>query len=286
MLEWQEKNLTMEETYSLISLNCWNGRRSPELFKFFEETRGTTDIYCFQEMLDGTQNVRSASGTQNNLLTLTKEILNPAHTAFINRQQYWQSNARTYSIPRAPWGLAVLHGIEMRKNLFVKSWSNEFLIGHMDSCLDTELEIEALPVVLQKIQFITPRGKRFSVFNLHGYYAGYGNGKGDTEKRLNQAMQIAAILRKTEEPWILCGDFNMTPDSKSLRVIADSCECAHLIEQYGIPTTRTTLYPKEKWEKNPHADYVFTRGVEIDSFRVDSECLASDHAPLFLTFSV
>ena len=275
----------MKETFSLISLNCWNGRQFDDFIQFLKETKASTDIYCFQEMMDGNEPIHTASGSRHNLLAETKEILRPTHTAFINRQQFWQSKAKTYSRTHGPWGLAIIHGMSMSRRLAIESWTNTFIVGSMDACTDTEIDIDQLPVVLQKICYVTAGGNRFTVFNFHGYYAGYGIGKGDTEVRFTQAKAVVTELSIVKGARIICGDFNMSPESNSLGAF-EWLEGKNLIKEYNIPTTRTALYGEEKRVANPFADYIFTKGMTVESFRVDAQSKISDHAPMFLTFSV
>ena len=56
----------------------------------------------------------------------------------------------------------------------------------------------------------------------------------------------------------------------------------NLIAEFKVTSTRTSLYDKAE----PYADYVFvTQGVEVNAFSV-LDAVVSDHAPLYLEFSV
>ena len=56
----------------------------------------------------------------------------------------------------------------------------------------------------------------------------------------------------------------------------------NLVSEFNITSTRTPLYDKAE----PYADYVFvSSGVEVNVFSV-LDAVVSDHAPLYLEFSV
>jgi endonuclease/exonuclease/phosphatase family metal-dependent hydrolase len=77
---------------------------------------------------------------------------------------------------------------------------------------------------------------------------------------------------------ILCGDFNLKPDTQSLKIIADGMH--NLIDAYKVSSTRTSYYPKEE----KFADYVFTSpDITVKHFSVLKDEI-SDHAPLLVDF--
>ena len=62
----------------------------------------------------------------------------------------------------------------------------------------------------------------------------------------------------------------------------ESVDLRNLIKEYGITSTRTSLYPKE----GKFADYVFTsKGVDVETFKVLPDEV-SDHAPLYVKINV
>ncbi len=76
---------------------------------------------------------------------------------------------------------------------------------------------------------------------------------------------------------MLCGDFNLLPDSESLLMV-ERIGLRNLIREYGITSTRTSLYPKD----GRYADYAFiSEGIQLKSFKVLPDEV-SDHAPLLI----
>ena len=79
------------------------------------------------------------------------------------------------------------------------------------------------------------------------------------------------------------GDFNLRPDTESVRML-EAAGLRNLVREYGIETTRTSLYDHR--DKEPHANYAFvSAGIEVRDFRVLPDEV-SDHAPLFLDFTL
>ena len=118
----------------------------------------------------------------------------------------------------------------------------------------------------------------FMVSHVHGLWNGLG--KTDTPDRLKQPQLIHEFSQSQSCPHILCGDFNLRPDTKSIELLGD--QWRNLISEFNITSTRTPLYDKTE----PYADYVFvTPGIEVNAFSV-LDAVVSDHAPLYLEFSV
>lgn len=87
---------------------------------------------------------------------------------------------------------------------------------------------------------------------------------------------IRGFVDKTDNPKILCGDFNLNPDTESLSIIEKGMK--NLIKDYSITSTRTSLYEKP----GKFADYCFiSPDIEVKDFKVLPEEV-SDHAALYL----
>ena len=75
---------------------------------------------------------------------------------------------------------------------------------------------------------------------------------------------------------VLCGDLNLLPDTKSLKMIEEGLKMRNLVTEYGITSTRTPLYTKE----GKYADYILVGpGLTVKEFNVLPD-VVSDHAPL------
>jgi len=121
-------------------------------------------------------------------------------------------------------------------------------------------------------------GGNFLIGNFHGLWNGID--KLDSEDRLRQSENIMKFLDNRKKNYkILCGDFNLRPDTESIKILEKDMN--NLIKTFGIKSTRTSLYTK--LEK--HADYIFTSPeIKINHFEVAPNEV-SDHSPLLLDFN-
>lgn len=108
--------------------------------------------------------------------------------------------------------------------------------------------------------------------NVHGLWN--GKGKEDSPSRIKQSNKIKQFLHEINEPKILCGDFNLRPDTHSLKIIQGKMRS--LIQEYNIQDTRTKHCKKTE----RFADYVFiSSDLTVKNFSLLSD-IVSDHAPL------
>lgn len=116
------------------------------------------------------------------------------------------------------------------------------------------------------------------VVNVHGHWT--GKGKSDDDDRIKQSEKIVNFLDMISLPKIVCGDFNLLLNTKSIAMI--DAKLKNLIKEHKILSTRTSLYKKEE----RHADYVFVSpDIKVNSFKVLPDEV-SDHSPLFLDFEI
>jgi endonuclease/exonuclease/phosphatase family metal-dependent hydrolase len=117
------------------------------------------------------------------------------------------------------------------------------------------------------------------IMNVHGHFD--PSGKEDTSNRIDQSKKINAFIESTGVvPKILVGDFNLLPETESIKMLEKNF--TNLITKYNVPTTRTALYTGD----DKHADYVFVSPeVLVEKFEALPD-VVSDHTPLALSFDV
>ena len=95
------------------------------------------------------------------------------------------------------------------------------------------------------------------------------------DERMAQAQQLADIYRSTQTPVILAGDFNSTPDSEVISLLARSW---HFVRKGADHFTFPSTLPARE------IDFVAYRPVRFKVLgqRLLDEPVASDHRPLFL----
>ncbi len=250
----------------IISLNTWGGRAGKEkLLSFFDNYKGEIDIFCLQEIwsspyehLEGTPAGGRSIEHSEIMVYGMQEIssLLSGYKAYFHPQHLDN------------YGLMLL----VRKNLSILNEGEVFVYRHKGYVPEGDVGNHA-----RNIQYVAIETKNgpITVMNFHGLWN--GKGKGDSEDRLVQSDRIVSFLSKISTPVIFCGDFNLNPDTESLKKIGES-GLRNLISEYGITSTRTKLYTKP----GKYADYIFASDqVGVKDFKI-LPVEVSDHAPLYL----
>lgn len=251
----------------IISLNIWGGRVGPEkLLGFFEKYKADTDIFCLQEVwaapyhwVEG----KSAGGKELKNEDVMTESLKEISEVLGDFEVLFHPHLGDN------YGLAMF----VKKTLPISA-SGEVFVYQKKGYYNHDGDIGDHA---RNIQYVTLEkdGEDFTVVNFHGLWN--GKGKTDTEPRLEQSDKILQFTKKIDHPFVVCGDFNVKPDTESLLKF-ERAGLRNLISEYGITSTRTSYY--EKPEK--FADYAFTSpDLEVVDFQVILEEV-SDHAPLLI----
>ncbi|WP_298625963.1 endonuclease/exonuclease/phosphatase family protein [uncultured Legionella sp.] len=240
----------------LITLNIWGGHLRNQLLKFIHNNRDT-DIFCLQEVYFNahrTLNNKEREISLNIFADLQKLL--PQHYAIFK-----PAVENVYGI-----ALLIKNNIDIigEGDINIHQKQHYPGIGHNH---DRNLQwIEC------KIE-----NKIYSVLNVHGLWN--GQGKKDTPERITQSQRIRQFMDTINTPKILCGDFNLRPDTESIKILEQGM--INLVTAYNIRSTRTSFYTKEE----KYADYILTSPeITINQFKVMNDEV-SDHAPLFLDFS-
>ncbi len=239
----------------LITFNIWGGRIREPLFDFIKKYQ-EVDIFCFQEIYNGAQDKMSGDKYEAslNLYSELKELL-PNHKSFFR-----PTIGNVYGI-----GIFVKNNIEVLEE-------GEICINYAPNYSGSGGD-HSRNMQWMKIK---SDNKVFMILNVHGLWN--GKGKTDTPERIAQSEVIRKFTDTVSVPMVLCGDFNLRPDTKSLEILEKGM--VDLIKNYNIQSTRTSYYNKDE----KFADYIF---VSLDITVKDFQVLpdqASDHAPLFLEF--
>lgn len=137
-------------------------------------------------------------------------------------------------------------------------------------------------------------GRRYLIAHLHGVWVAH-NTKGDDPLRTTQSVlvlkHVSELSRNHNAPHIVFGgDLNLDHNTHALALLEQGFEgmpLRNLIREYGVQNTRTPAYRKfSEPGTSLFADYVLVSpNVKVHEFIVDTSVLASDHAPLQITFS-
>lgn len=250
----------------IISLNTWCGRVGEPLHSFFEKYKDC-DIFCLQEVdLDGNKFGLDVTGNGEsnilkgdpNLFYSIDDILSDHHGYFSPALGSW-------------WGNAIF----IKKTLYQK-------VSAYGEIVVSDAQQQYVPYdtwfrrTIQWIDFKS-NNKDYTLVNFHGLWE-KDKGKNDSTDRLEQSENILKFLKtKKERNIILVGDFNLNPNTNSLKIL-ENIPLNNLIKRYGIVDTRTSYYKKE----NRFADYALVSpSIDIKDFKVLTEEI-SDHAALYL----
>jgi endonuclease/exonuclease/phosphatase family metal-dependent hydrolase len=237
----------------LITLNIW-GAQVREPFIEFIKNNVDVDIFCFQEVYD-----KAASKLLSHYPTVSHDIFTELQSFLPQHQGFFRP------VVEGVYGVAIfikkeIPVFEEGEIIIHKNTQHSESTGHHSRNL-------------QWIKFVLDQ-KPFAVINVHGLWNGLG--KKDTPDRLVQSKNIKDLVDSIQGSKILCGDFNLRPDTESIKIIESGMK--NLIEEYKVECTRTSLYGKEE----KFADYIFiSPDIEVVDFKVLPDEV-SDHAALFL----
>jgi endonuclease/exonuclease/phosphatase family metal-dependent hydrolase len=241
----------------ILCLNTWGGRLTEKLVDFLKQ-HTDVDVFCFQEVYN------EAHGKDTIWMDTNFDLLNDLKKALPDYLCYYDPHLSDY------WGLAMF----VRKELIVLEQGEWFVHKHKGH----NYEQEKIGHTAKNVQYVTLKiedQQKITIINFHGLWN--GQGKGDSDDRIEQSRQLLEFCARMRNQYVLCGDFNLLPDSKSL-LMFEEFGLRNLVKENNITSTRTSLYPKE----GRFADYAFVaKGVDVKKFSVLPDEV-SDHAPMLI----
>jgi len=253
----------------ILSLNTWGGQRYHKLLEFVASHARPShphavDVFCFQEVFDTTGGPAESNGARMNLMSELERVL-LSYRSFYAPSEGGADYQGNVSFP-VSYGLAmfVVEGYKMGR-------MGSHFVHHGQTSGDKFCK---KPRNVQYVELCAGKDA-MTVYNFHGVWN--GNGKGDSEDRLLQAGNIRAVLDKTPKRSVLIGDFNLTPETESMRML-EGANMRNLIKEYKVESTRTALYQKP----TKHADYALvSRDMKVAAFTtIDND--VSDHQALYV----
>ena len=227
------------------------------MLNFFKEYAPKVDVFCLQEVFhDGKTKLEPFKGANMNLF-------NDAQKSLLDFKGYYHPTQTDEE------GLAIF----VKNTIEIKEAGDIFVFRSKDA-----MENGDTKTLGRNLQYVSVegKGKMYLVCNFHGLWNGIN--KLDSEDRLQQSEKIVKFLNgRNEECKILCGDFNLLPDTESIKKFEDA-GLRNLIREFGVTSTRTSFYTKPV----KFADYVFiSKDINLKEFKILPDEV-SDHAPLLM----
>ncbi len=243
----------------LITLNIWGGKVFEPLMDFLKKHAVDTDIFCFQEVFNNPPDIKSQMQTwgakediYKNIALVLKDFDGHMAPSQDNEESLCMFVKKDVSVQEI-------------RDQFVYRWKNA-IEGDDDSTLG---------INVQYAKF-SKNKKDFMVCNLHGHWT--PDPKGDNPARLEQSQNIKKLLDGFKGAKVLCGDFNVNPDTKSMEILETSMR--NLVKEHNITNTRSHLYKKG----NRLDDYILVSPeIQVKKFEVIQDAV-SDHLALCLEF--
>ncbi|MDQ5921228.1 MAG: hypothetical protein QG673_1285 [Pseudomonadota bacterium] len=242
----------------LISLNIWGGYVKNPLLEFITRYQDV-DFFCLQEVY------------HNALAKISADDKDVALNIFSEIQSILSDHIGFFQpVVNNIYGLALF----VKKNIIIEREGHVIIHENPDYIGSGPTHSR----ILQWVECRSAHGK-YTIINLHGLWNGAG--KSDSPARIEQSNKVRDFISGVNLPKVLCGDFNLRPDTQSMKIIEHN-DMLNLIISYGINCTRSPLYLKaEKF-----ADYTLTSPEVLVHDFVVLQDVVSDHLPLLLDFDL
>jgi hypothetical protein len=231
----------------IIFLNSMFGQVGNPYFDFIKKEASKTDVFCFMEV---------SPDLYSNLLSLLKDF----NVLYQN------------GIPIASMGITCGQAIFLAKKIKIGE-SGEVSIYRQSSQDVGFLQFAQIQVGEKKIWLGNVHGKTLPGDKL------------DTPIRLKQSEKIINFFADKNGPKIIGGDFNLYPDTKSVKMFEEA-GYRNLIRDFDIRNTRNRLSWKQFDNVQHFADFTFVSPeIKVKNFKVPYVEI-SDHLPQILDFEV
>lgn len=250
----------------IIQLNIWGGRYIKEAVAFFKQENA--DIVCLQEVTSG-------------IFTKTED----ADIQGVDVYEYIKKELGHESIFEKCFSAEVDGIVSHRGNAIFSKYSLQnihteffdFPFTQFDMNMEGREYAHTQPQNFIVAHIQTPIGE-VRVICTHMAWSRVCE---DTERRINQTKKIMAYLESAPEmPTMLCGDFNIHPQSESLTIFK-----SYFINP-GEGSIKNTLNPtvhpvffNGDHPKGLAVDYILTHGIDVASVS-SPEITISDHLPV------
>ncbi|MFI5895832.1 endonuclease/exonuclease/phosphatase family protein [Actinoplanes sp. NPDC051513] len=260
----------------IASVNAWGGALADDLLKWLPGSGA--HVVCLQEVtrtpgLTGWTRFSDGERSLPQRAALFDDVRAalPQHQAIFVTSDSGPVRDDEGRRHRQDFGLATLVG----EDLPIVGVDSAFVHGQFTD--HAEWTVADRPRVALAVRTVDrAAGRSVWVVQVHGLRDPLG--KADTPARRLQAERLAALVRRIRDPRdlvVVCGDFNVLPDSETFGVLAE----VGLTDLVGVADTRTSHYRKAV----RHASYLLVSDVAaVKRCDILAEPEVSDHRALIL----
>lgn len=236
----------------IIQWNIYREEKIENIVEFLRQVNG--DIICLQELtLDSKWN--------KNLDTpdIVAEELEMNHL-FAPAQSFPDGGTQENVIfSKYPIKKKSSFFVQKSKGLEVKAWDEGRVV------VEAELDIQ---------------GTKIKIATVH---LSYTHKLEETEQKMKEVDKLLGYIRKKSKNFVITGDFNVTPASKTIKEIKK--HLIHCGPSYNIPTWTTKPFDYEGFEETRlrwRLDYAFcTSDIIVKSAKI-GKTNYSDHLPIII----
>ena len=270
----------MNSSFKLISLNiALFVENNKKVAQFLEEQK--PDIICLQEV--GRSDDKNTHAGFISKKTVDEATLD-LHYAFYSPNMilkgFTRGNFHGKDEFKIDFNGFIETGNYTKSKFEILKGESVFIQNHFAYVTDTSKwpaeDFRAMQVVDLRID----DDKSLRLINYHGIWT---RDKQGNELSRSACEKINEIAQEVSYPVIICGDFNLFPDTHSMKVLNENF--VSLVDKNNISSTRPKANELSHHERNV-VDYIFVdKGMRVDDFKV-IENDVSDHLPLVLSFQI
>lgn len=272
----------MKKTTRLLSLNVSIfDENNEKLTRFFREI--TPDTICLQETTRKVEESAIDSFISKSAIDkATPELTYAFYAPNWALKDFRQKNFHGKKIFNHDFGGVIEYGNYVRSRFEIIGGKSIFIQEHFSYLTDWELIAKhpgEEPRMVQIVDLKISNVQRLRILNYHGIWS---KDKKDTKRTISACQKIVHLAQEVNYPSLICGDFNLFPDTESIKILKDNFHS--LVDNFNIKFTRPKSHELNSAKRNV-VDYIFVSNeIEIKKFEVmDSD--VSDHLPLVLDFS-
>jgi len=269
-------------TVKLISLNVsLFDENNEKLIHFLATER--PDIVCLQEVSRKVDESAfdifiSKASIDNATLELSYSFFAPNWAL----RDFRQPNFHGKEFFEYDFGGLIEYGNYVKSRFKIISGKSVFVQGNFSYIVDWEsftkhpgeeprtVEVTDLQIDTKNVRFL----------NYHGIWSKDKKGTDRTESASKHLLQIASEIAY---PTIICGDFNLFPDTNSIKIL--ETRFRSLVDEFNIMHTRPKSNELSGLKRNV-VDYIFVdKDISVKKFEVINTD-TSDHFPLLVEFQI